>query len=271
MSDPALRGEQRRYVQLSVIISAAFPLIVDDPEGILESLEYAFGPNRFWPNGDPKWLAESEALMENWLHSWRDWEHDFAPIRWIEKRARGIHVREHKHGGHVRETDALYSTPKKARDHCDASLNFDRTIARDVVSLEEVFDIPGIAGVGLKPQYTWMSVARLEADIQDDEDLRAYAQLRHTGWKRRAAWERLGWKADFGEAVDKRYRRFRAKVKASGFEYQGRHIELDAGLCEASCTVVKERLRIPVHPTSEATLSGRVVYEPRAGGAGRSD
>jgi hypothetical protein len=202
--------------------------------------------------------------MENWLLWWKNWEHASSPIRWIKGRSRSIHERDHTQGGYVREGDALYSTPEKRRDHSDATLAFDyREDARDLVPLEAVCEHPGVAEVASEPRYTWMSVASLEASIKDDEDLRAYAHLRHKGWKRRAAWERLEWAPNHGEAVDRRYRRFRAKVKAGGFEYQARDIEMGAGLSDASCSVVKERLRIPVHPTSEATLSGRVVYEPR--------
>jgi hypothetical protein len=259
---PTLRGEQKRYVDLCVIMGAVFALIVDDLEGIRDVFDGAFGPDRFWTNRDPKWPAEAEALTENWLHWWKNWEHASSPIGWVKDRASDIHERDHTQGGYVRESDAMYSTPKKRRDHSDASLAFDyRETARDVMPLEEISDLP-VAGVALQPRYTWMSVERLEADIRDDEDLRAYARLRHKGWKRRAAWERLGWETNYGEAVDRRYRRFRAKVKASGFEYQTRNIEMHRGLTDASCTVVKERLRFPVHPASEATLSGRVVYEP---------
>ncbi|MGA3024662.1 MAG: hypothetical protein ABSF98_07830 [Bryobacteraceae bacterium] len=264
-SDPALRGEQRRYVELCVILSAAFALVVDDPEGSRDALDYAFGPKRFWSTGDLKWLAESEALMENWLRWWKNWEEASSPIGWIKARARSIHEQDHMQGGHVRESDAMYRTPQRKRDDSGAALALDyRETPRGVVSLEQVSESPRVAEVALQPRYTRISVAALEAEIQSDEDLRAYAHLRHQGWKRRAAWERLGWPAKYGEAVDRRYRRFLARVKASGFRHQTRNIEVDRGVFDASCTVVKERLRIPVHPTSEATLSGRVVYEPRS-------
>jgi hypothetical protein len=119
-----------------------------------------------------------------------------------------------------------------------------------VIPLEEVSDFPGVAGIALQPRYTWLSLDRLEAAIQDDGDLRAYAQLRHKGWKRRTAWDHLEWNSKRGEAVDRRYRRFLEKVRASGFEYQMRDIEMDSGLSAASCTVVKERLefRFIGHP-----------------------
>ena len=130
--------------------------------------------------------------------------------------------------------------------------------------LEQVEDFAGVVHQALSRQ-TWMSVPALIAAVQDDEELRVYTELRVKGYKPRAAWERLGWETKHGQGVDRRYRRLRKKLKASGFEYQTREIEFTPWSSDASYTVVKERLRIPVHPTSEATLSGRVVYEPRVG------
>jgi hypothetical protein len=265
-SDPALRAEQRRFVEICGCLAATFAVIVDDPEGVLDLCGLVFALDR------SKEPALDEALVENHLRGWKDWRDAYSPIGWVKDRAEHIHECDHTQGGYIREADALYRTPTRRRDGSAASLAFDyQDTARDVIPLEEVSDLPlGVAGMSLQPRYTWMSVERLEAAIRDDGDLSAYAQLRHRGWKRRHAWTRLGWQAKRGEAVDRRYRRLLEKIRASGFEYQNREIEMVGGLSDASCTVVKERLRIPVDPTSEGTLSGRVVYEPRLGGFERS-
>jgi len=256
--DPALWAEQSRYVDLCGCLAAAFAVIVDDPEGIWDLSSLVFGMAR------SKQPALNEALVENQLRGWKDWRDADSPIGWVRERSSNIHEHDHTQGGNVRERDALYRTPESKRAADAVSLAFDyRGASRKVMRLEEIADLPGVAEISLTPRYTWMSVARLEADIRDDKDLRAYVQLRSKGWKRRAAWERLGWEANFGEAVDRRYRRLLAKIKGSGFEYEVRNIETDCGLSDASCTVVKERLRFPVNPASEATLSGRVVYAPR--------
>jgi hypothetical protein len=265
--DPALRGEQLRYVELCVIMGAAFAAIVDDAEGIRDTLSDAFGPDRFWPNGDAKWPAQVKALCgENWLRRWKNWEHARSPIAWARSRACEIHDREELHGGFIHETDALYRTPENKRDHSEASLAFDyQEKAREVLPLEEVSEFPAVAGESLLPQSTYMTVDQLRAAVREDEQLRLYMELRIKGYKPRAAWEHLGWEARYGRAIDRRFRRLRQKLKATGFEHQAREIELTPGLSDASCTVVKERLRFAVHPSSEGTLSGRVVYNPRLG------
>jgi len=94
MRDPALRGEQRRYVELCVIMGAAFAAVVDDAEGLRDACDEAFGPVRFWSNGDPKQPAEVEAIVgENWLRFWRNWEHARSPIGWVHLVAEQIHYR----------------------------------------------------------------------------------------------------------------------------------------------------------------------------------
>ena len=258
--DPMMGGEQRRFVELCEIIGAAFPVIVDDLQGMQDGFKHAFGLDRFWPNGKSKEPSEAQALMENRLQWWKDWENDPSPIAWVKKCAWGIHQRDHTQGGYIPPTDALHSTPKKKRDQV-----YSGGIARDVMPLEHVKDLAGVANYAL-PNWTWMSVPTLIAAVQDDGDLRVYTELRVKGYKPRPAWERLGWETKRGQAVDRRYRRVREKLKASGFEYQGRDIELGPGVSDASCTVVMERIRIPVNPRSEGTLSGRVVYDPRTGG-----
>jgi hypothetical protein len=266
--DPALRGEQLRYVELCVLMGAVFAVIVDDPEGIREMLNDAFGADRFWSNGEPKWRAQVKALCgENWLRRWKNWEHARSPIAWAKSRACEIHNREDLHGGFVRETDALYRTPEKKRDHSAESLAFDyQEKAREVLPLEEVSEFPGVADESLLPQWTYMTVEELRAAVREDEPLRLYMELRFKGYRPRAAWVHLGWEALYGQKIDRRYRRLRQKLKATGFEHQSREIELTPGLSDASCTVVRERLRFAVHPASEGTLSGRVVYNPRQGG-----
>jgi hypothetical protein len=114
----------------------------------------------------------------------------------------------------------------------------------------------------LFPRRTETGLKALIAAVQLDEDLRTYMKFRLRGYRPRAVWDRLGWTQNHGKAIDRRFRRVREKIKASGFEYQPREIERLPGISGASCTVVKERLRIQVPASSESTLSGRVVYEP---------
>jgi hypothetical protein len=89
--DPSLIAEQERYVQLCQCVEPAFALIVDDLEGFRDACKRAFGPNRFWENGDPKERAEGEALMENWLSWWKCWETAISPIAWVRAVSRIIH------------------------------------------------------------------------------------------------------------------------------------------------------------------------------------
>ncbi len=89
--DPELCAEQRRYVELCMIIGAAFAMIVDDPEGIDNTFADAFGPARVWPDGDPKLPAEEEAVIESRLRGWKNWEDARSPIAWVQAVARLIH------------------------------------------------------------------------------------------------------------------------------------------------------------------------------------
>jgi hypothetical protein len=132
--------------------------------------------------------------------------------------------------------------------------------------MEEVEEVPQIAGEvhwELLGRYTRASVAELKAACNEDDDLRQYIDLKVKGWKARAAWERLGWEERRGLAIDRKFRRLLGKLKSSGFEHQGRDIELSPGVSDANCTVVKERLRFAVHPTMEGTLAGRQSWEHR--------
>jgi len=88
--DPALRAEQRRYTELCGCLSAAFAVIVDDPE-LQDLCGLVFGPNRVWSNGDPKCPAQAEALIENWLQGGKNWEHSASPIGWVHQVAKNIH------------------------------------------------------------------------------------------------------------------------------------------------------------------------------------
>lgn len=94
MRDPELHGEQRRCVELCVIIAAVFAVVVDDNEGIRDVCDDAFGPDRCWSDGDSKLPAVAEALVENRLRGWKDWEHASSPIRWV------LAVAESLHDGH---------------------------------------------------------------------------------------------------------------------------------------------------------------------------
>jgi len=264
--DPTLRAEQRRFVGVCVIaLGALFPWIVD-PDGIFEDADgLAAWDVVFGLSAPANRASEALALMTNWRPWEKNWEHARSPIAWVRTVAKYIDTGD-KQGGSIPVSDALYRTPEKRRDHTDASLSFDyHEQARDLISLEQVGDIDGAAQLAL-PSRTWMSVAELEAAVQDDEDLTQYLQLRLQGWRPRPAWEHLGWDQKRGLAVDRRFRRLRKKIKDTGFEYQAREVELPCGVTDANCTVVKERLRFAVNPASEGTLSGRVVYDPRVGG-----
>jgi hypothetical protein len=266
--DPMLRLEQHRYTELCGCLAVAFAVIVDDPDGLRDLCAAVLGCHRFWPNGDRKEPAEAEALVsENRLRRLKDWEDARSPVAWVKDRAISVHERDHECGGAIREADALYRTPKNKRSSAE-SLAFDcreNAGTRDVISLEEVADVPAEAHATLSSSRR-MRVNALKAAVQDDEDLRAYVSLRLQGHKPRAAWGRLGWTATFGKAIDRRFRRLRQKVKESGFEYEAREIQSNPGFSDASCTVIKERLRISVSSNAESTLSGRVVYEPRSSG-----
>jgi hypothetical protein len=86
-ADPALRGEQRRYVELCGCLAAAFAVIVDDPEGIWDLCAQVFAMDR------SKEPAESEALVgETWLRWWKTWEHATSPIAWVRYVAERIHL-----------------------------------------------------------------------------------------------------------------------------------------------------------------------------------
>jgi len=239
-----------------MVIAAAFAVIVDDQEGILETFD-VFGARRFWSNDDPKWFAEAEAIMENRLSWQKDWEHARSPVRWVNIVSKRIH-NCHALGEVPAVSDALYATPAKKRD--------EGLICRDVIPLEETGDLSHIGHESLLPRWTDTSLNQLKLAVQEDEDLRAYIELRTQGYKPQPAWIRLGWDARRGRAVDRRFRRLREKIKTSGFDYEARDIEVEPGGSDASCTVVKERLRIPIRSGGDATLSGRVVYEPRAPG-----
>jgi len=254
--DPALRGEQARYVELCVVIAAAFAVIVDDQEGILETF-HVFGARRFWSNDDPKWFAEAEAIMENRLSWQKDWEHAISPVRWIKIVSKRIHNR-HALGEAPAVSDALYTTPTRKRDEGQT--------CREVIPLEETGNLSDIGHESLLPRWIDASLGQLKLAVQEDEDLRAYIELRTQGYKPQPAWIRLGWDVRRGRAVDRRFRRLREKIKTSGFDYEARDVDLEPGRSDASCTVVKERLRIPIRPGTDATLSGRVVYEPRVPG-----
>jgi hypothetical protein len=256
--NPALRAEQYRYVEICVNVAVAFAVIVDEP------IELQAMCKEQYRQEQSKIPAIAEALLENQLRGWKDWREAESPIAWVKDRAISIHERDHTHGGWVPERDALHRPPDDKTPTAE-SLTFDYQEpfgSRDVVPLEEVSEVPGEAHA--MPRLRSMAVNALIAAVHDDEDLHAYTKLRLRGHSPRAAWERLGWATNRGQAVDRRFRRLRQKLKASGFEYQTREIELPPGLPDASCNVVKERLRIPVPRTSESTLSGRVVYEPRS-------
>lgn len=262
--DPALRGEQVRFVELCFIGAGLLFQWIVEPEGLLgdadglEIWEAIFGLS------DPS-PEQMLALLENWLRRGRNWEHAVSPIAWVRRVANNIRKKD-RQGGSIPASDALYVPPETKWDSSEVSLTFDyREAERGVISLEQVGDIDAAAQLSL-PHRTWMSVGELMAAVRDDEDLRQYIELRLQGFKPKAAWERLGWANNRGLAVDRRYRRLRQKVKASGFEHQSREIELNPGTSDANVTIVKERLRFAVDPASEGTLSGRVVYNPRVGG-----
>jgi hypothetical protein len=220
--------------------------LADEAVGIREIFQSVFGQRRLWSDGTPKEWAQTQALFENRLNWWKDWEDSPAPIAWLRSCAQRIHHREEVSGGRIRQTDALYQ-----------SFGNDR----EVIALEQISDMAGI-GEAVPPRQTTGLISRIEAHIREDEELREYAALRHAGWKRYLAWEHLGWDEKLGEAVDRRYRRLRSRLAASGFEYAPPEIAIPPGFSAASCTVVMERLRVAVPPGSEATLSGRVVYQP---------
>src|SRR5690348_17331406 len=74
--------------------------IAGDREGICETFDDAFGPDRLWRDGDPKWVAEANALCgENWLRFWKNWEHARSPIGWVKDRAREVHEWDDLQGG----------------------------------------------------------------------------------------------------------------------------------------------------------------------------
>jgi hypothetical protein len=104
-SDPVLRGEQRRYVELCGCLAAAFAVIVDDPDGIRDLCEQVFAMER------SKEPAECEALVgEAWLSWWKTWEHATSPIAWVRHVAERIHL-EHRPLAidqelHIRSLDA---------------------------------------------------------------------------------------------------------------------------------------------------------------------
>jgi hypothetical protein len=86
-SDPALRGEQKRYVELCGCLAAAFAVIVDDPDGIRDLCEQVFAMER------SKEPAECGALVgEAWLRWWKTWEHATSPIAWVRHVAERIHL-----------------------------------------------------------------------------------------------------------------------------------------------------------------------------------
>ena len=258
---PELHAEQERYVQLCINVTAAFAVIVDEPTELREMCGsvYSIDPS--------KTAALAEALVVNQLYGWNDWQDARSPVAWVKGRTGTIHEQDHILGGAIRESDALYSTPKSTVTQSEDSFAFDnRDRNRGVLPLEEVSEFPGEVCRGLSPHSTAVRLNDLILAVEGDDNLLAYVKLRVRGYKPRAAWEHLGWSEVYGQAVDRRFRRARMMVKATGFDYQPREIELPPGLSDASCSVVKERLRIPVARAAESTLSGRVVYEPRLPG-----
>lgn len=256
--DPALRDEQHRYIEICVNVAVAFAVIVDEPTElkVMCTNQYHLGSQKI--------PAIAQALLENQLNGWQDWREAASPVGWLKVRTAAIHKQDHTQGGLINKSDALYRTSQNAPAITPAD-DYE-TADRERLKIEEVAELPGEVNRALARRWTPMALETLIAAVRDDHELLDYMKLRFQGFGPRAAWERLGWSLNHGRAVDRRFRRARTRIKATGFEYQPREIERAPGISDASCMVVKERLRISVPRRSEATLSGRVVYEPRVPG-----
>jgi hypothetical protein len=118
--DPALRAEQRRYVELCGCLAAAFAVIVDAPEEIHDFYGLVFAIDR------SKEPALDEALVENQLRGWKDWRDADSPIAWVRHRAGDIHERDHTQGATSKR--GMRSTARQREEGTTAPLHW-RSIA----------------------------------------------------------------------------------------------------------------------------------------------
>jgi hypothetical protein len=165
-----------------------------------------------------KWEFFGRALVENRLFSQKDWRQAKSPAKWLKT-----------------VTNKLADSEYWVCNHAvDPSENVNK------VSLEEIAELPGEAIFERK--YTHRSVAELEAAVKDDPDVAAYlaAKIRFPAWRREAIWRHLEWRKEFGERVDRRYRRARNLIREMGAGIQCRDYSPGTGVSDANCTTYFE-------------------------------
>jgi hypothetical protein len=165
------------------------------------------------------WQALSRALVENELNGQKDWRHANSPAYWVKKTANNITRKE-------------YWLPTYAVDPSED---------KDRIELEEVAEVSD--EVMLEPKYTERSLAELETAAKADRDVAEYlaAKIRYPHWRRDEIWGTLGWQAEHGERVDRRFRRLRNRLRELGAGIQCREYSRP-GLSDASCTTYFEPL-----------------------------
>jgi hypothetical protein len=89
MKDSALSGEQKRFVELCVVVADAFAVIVDDVTELQHTSKQVYCID------NSKLGALLKALVsENWLRGWKQWKHALSPIGWVHEVAERIHNEE---------------------------------------------------------------------------------------------------------------------------------------------------------------------------------
>ena len=175
---------------------------------------------KFFAGSPDKWLALSQAVVENHLEGQKDWRHANEPAQWVKG---------------VTNTIAR----KESRVAWQA---VDRSEDPDVISLEEIVEST-IEGL-LEQQYSFQSVAQLEAAAQEDPETAEYlsCKIRNPSWSCDAISRHLNWDEKRGRRIDRRFRRLRRKIRNLGAGIQCRDYKPPVGISEANFTAHFEQL-----------------------------
>jgi hypothetical protein len=100
MQDSSLSGEQKRFVELCVVVADAFAVVVDDVTELEQTSKDVYGIYK------SKLQALLKALVsENWLRGWKHWKQALSPIGWVHEVAERIHSEEDCPRAMEEETD----------------------------------------------------------------------------------------------------------------------------------------------------------------------
>jgi hypothetical protein len=171
-----------------------------------------------------KWQAFANALVENATMDHKDWRHATQPNSWLRNVTRTIE-------------NSNFSDVPLSGESAD-----DRAHDRIFIPTEDAQEVSDKALA--EPRYAGRSIAELEAAAQGDPDLAKYlnARIRHPAWGHEQIWRDIGWNSSHGKAVDKRYRRLRAKLREQGGGIPVRDYVQPPGVSDASVTTYREPL-----------------------------